>query len=197
MGTEALIYARPEAPSSDQKASTGIIQDARDEVDLPTHPWGTGESFPDYIKITITDAVVEDIDQWLVPTFNDFFYEILSQTSQARAQSGVRYKINVLPQVQQRWPQAYTQDVLDHMIATYNATVQQYQSQIGSATYLIPTADFDESIIQADLLDRFKSQLALRRYRMTDATVNQGNANNGFLTMDLADFNSRVLDSLI
>ncbi len=193
MGVQILAYAKPSDPGQGKfKATTGDIVTVRDESVLPDWPWGINESYPDYIKITVTDAVESEIDAWMVPLKNRFSFEIMRQRPQ-----DVRYKISTDAKIVTAEPDAFPQELVDYVVNEFNASVFQSAIQAGWATFNIPTANFDEQAITVDIVDLFERSFALRRYRLQDSTVNQANANNGFLTMNLADFNNAMLDKMV
>ena len=178
----------------------GDPQEVRDDSLLVTRPWGMREGTPEFVILHITDAAAAQIQGYMDAVVNTFVYEI-----QAENQNGWRILVSVNPNITTLYgiDKGLRNEMRDYLVDNWGGVVFDYDNV--NHTYAV--IDFPKPLLfnaeektlldlQADVHDKFVSTVFRRRYRFSDADVDQVLGLGGKVDQTLAQVNAKVIDRI-
>lgn len=150
--------------------------------------WGGKEGLPDFIRLTISDRDLVDIEPYL-----DDFQNIL-QNDPPQVIDGRRHvRIFVDPGVVGKFDDAkvFKQEFRDYIVAEYSAVLES--SAATEAVFSFPL-EVSLADVRDDITDKFDERLLERRWHFSEASVDQVVGLGGTVTRTFAQVASVILD---
>lgn len=150
--------------------------------------WGGKEGPPDFIRVTITDADIEEVEPYLQIFINVIQGEVIGVVGGKR-----RVRVFVDPSVVGKIPdaKAFKADLKDFFVNDWGA-------EIVSAAATEATLDFPTQVslaeVKADLVDKYDEKIFERAYHFDPADVDTVLGLGGTIDRTKAQVAAQVLD---
>ena len=202
MSCEILIRATTHAEAPTVGRYKGDPQEVRDDSILPVKPWGSKEGPPEFVILHVTDAPASQVQVYMDGVVNTFEYEI-----QAENPSGWRIRISLNPKITELYgiDKGVRNDMRDYLIDNWGGVVFDYDNvnhtyavmDFPKPLIFIPTGiEYGLPELKADVHDKFVNVAFRRRYRFSEADVDQVLGLGGKVDQTLAQVNASVIDRI-
>ena len=180
----------------------GDPQEVRDDSFLPQRPWGSKEGPPEFVILHITDASAAQIQPRMDAVVNTLTHEILVQNV-----NGWRIKVSVNPNIPAIYgiDKGVRNELRDLLVNDWGGEVHDYDDvnhEYATLNFPKPVMYIPENVektladMQADVHDKFVNVLFRRRYRFSEADVDQVLGLGGKVDQTLSQVNAKVIDRL-
>lgn len=156
--------------------------------------WGNKEVPPNWVRVIVSDATIEQAQAYLAPMRTVFEYEVLVQNAQ-----GKRIKVSVHPGVISVFgaDKGMRAELYAWLQENYNAQIVSAQSDPPLHYVLdFPHPDLDLEVLKATFEDEAQDSLAPHRYHFPDADVDYALSHGGEVTVTKAVATAHLIDRL-
>ena len=152
--------------------------------------WGGQEGPPNYVKVRITDASAQEVENFLANWRNVIEHEIVAEND-----LGYRIRLSMSVRIAQVFPErGMRQEIRNYLESTWGALL--VSSDANSATFDIPKP-VDLQAVRRDLIDKFEEQIDPVRYMFSSADVDLALAQLGVISITRAQAMNRIIDRTV
>jgi len=185
MAIQCLIRA------NNAQTGKGILKGMVEGVKEEPCEWGTKEDLPDYVRIRIPDATLQQAETFLQPWDNTFEYTIENvvgaEVPTKRIVLSMDAKIiEVLGD-----GKALKQELRNLLLESWGVNLISHNQS--SVTFDVQ-GDIDLQLMKEQLHDMFYETVAYRIYMFREADVDFAIANGGYVEIQKAQALSRIID---
>ena len=183
MGVELLIVAAPKDPY--------IIGEPVVIKEQPAE-WGLKEGPPNWVRLVIPDATVEQVQGFLSPLRSVFEYDVQVQNS-----NGARIEISINPKIVEIFgaDKGMRQELWEYLRDNWSATIHQSNPPFSyTLDFAVPGISLQE--LKEDFEDEAADSLAPHRFHFSAADVQTAINAGGFITLTRAQAADRIIDRL-
>ncbi len=156
--------------------------------------WGAKETLPNWVRLIISDATIQQVQNFLAPLRSVFTYTVVASTAE-----GYRIRVEINPAIVTIFgaDAGMRADLYEWLQENYNAqNVPHLANPPYSYTLDFPDPNLDSQKLREEFEDIAQQTLAPHRYHFSDTDVNTAIANGGVMAVTAAVAANRIIDRL-